>query len=104
NLNNRQGGHQVFDPKSGRIIWVGGYQEGGTLGDVYGFIQERILRDWDDVNNTVSHRYDEIAQIYGPSLYEELDIKTGKYPIEPGDVLWADLDMNDTINSLDRSY
>ncbi len=102
NERNRQGGHQVYDQASGKVIWVGGLQEGGSIGDVFGFVQERILKDWEDVNVNVSNRYDAIAGLYGPELWNKLGNKSGKYPIEPGDVLWADLDRNDTINSLDR--
>ncbi len=104
NENNRQGGLEIFDPKQNKVVWVGGLQEGGTLGDVYGFQQLRILRDWDDVNKTVPNRYDAIAQIYGPQAYAALTNKTGKFPIEPGDVLWADIDGNDIIDSYDRVY
>lgn len=104
NENNRQGGHEVYDPAQGKVVWVGGIQEGGTLGDVYGFVQERILNDWGDVNQTVPNRYDAIAELYGPEAYANLANKTGKFPIEPGDVLWADLDGNDIINSYDRAY
>src|SRR5690606_2382554 len=104
NENNRQGGTQVYDPVSGKTIWVGGLQEGGKVGDIYAYVQERILRDWDDVNNTVPNRYDEIAQLYGPEAFAKLEDKTGKFPIEPGDVLWADLDGNGVINTLDRAY
>ncbi len=102
NEKNRQGGLEVFDPKSGKVIWVGGYQEGETMGDMYGYQQLRILKDWDDVNQNVANRYDKIAELYGPALYATLTNKLGKYPIEPGDVLWADLDKNDTIDSRDR--
>ena len=28
NVNNRQGGEQVWDPKSNSLVWVGGIQEG----------------------------------------------------------------------------
>lgn len=35
-------------------------------------------------------------------LWAGLTNKTGKLPIEPGDVLWADLDKNDTIDFRDR--
>ena len=104
NENNRQGGTQVYDPATGKIIWVGGLQEGGKVGDIYAYVQERILRDWNDVNKTVPNRYDEIAQLYGPEAYAKLEDKTGKFPIEPGDVLWADLDGNGVINTLDRAY
>lgn len=104
NEKNRQDGFQVFDPATGKVIWVGGYQEGGRVGDLYAFKQERILRDWDDVNQTVPDRYDAIAELYGPVAFANLASKEGKFPIEPGDVLWADLDNNNIINSLDRVY
>ncbi len=102
NERNRQGGYEVYDPAQGKIVWVGGIQEGGTLGDMFAFKQERILRDWEDVNRSVANRYDAIAELYGPSAYADLTNKTGRYQIEPGDVLWADLDNNGIINSLDR--
>lgn len=101
NEKNRQGGQQVFDPKSGKVIWVGGYQEGEEFGDLYTYKQVRILKDWDDVNASVANRYDAIANLYGPQAWANLADKSGKMQIEPGDVLWADLDGNDTINSLD---
>ena len=102
NDKNRQGGLQIYDPESGQVIWVGGYQEGGTLGEIFAYKQERILRDWDDVNAVAATRYDKIAELYGPVLWSSLANKTGKLPIEPGDVLWEDRDNNDTIDFRDR--
>jgi len=102
NDRNRQGGIQIYDPESGQVIWVGGYQEGGTLGEIFAYEQVRILKDWDDVNTVAANRYDKIAELYGPVLWAGLTNKTGKLPIEPGDVLWADLDKNDTIDFRDR--
>src|SRR5690606_32192650 len=43
NENNRQGGFQVYDPKQGRIVWVGGLQEGQPLGQIYGYQQLGIF-------------------------------------------------------------
>jgi TonB-linked SusC/RagA family outer membrane protein len=102
NLNNRQGGEEVYDPKTGKLIWVGGYQEGGTIGDLIAFKQDRIYKDWDDVNQNAANRYDKIANLYGPALYALQTSKTGKFPIEPGDVVFKDFDQNDTIDSRDR--
>lgn len=102
--NNRQGGWQIYDPSSGKLIWVGGYQEGERFGDIVAFKTERILRDWDDVWATVPNLYDAIAQLYGPEIYGSMpqNQRTGKYPIEPGDCLFKDFDNNDTIDSRDR--
>lgn len=104
NDKNRQGGLQVYDPESGQYIWVGGYQEGCTVGDVYAFRQERIFRDWDDVQANAGDRYDAIAELYGPTKWAQMSEteRIGKRPIEPGDVLWADLDGNGIINSYDQ--
>ena len=106
NENNRQGGMEVYDPKTGKNIWVGGYQEGQKLGEVYGYVQERILRDWDDVKASAGDRYDAIAELYGPNKWATMTDKEkiGKKPIEPGDVLWKDLDNNGVINEYDREY
>jgi TonB-linked SusC/RagA family outer membrane protein len=98
NEKNRQGGLQVFDPKTGRVIWVGGLQEGETLGDIYAFQQLSIFATADEVAKTAGNRKDLVAQISGPSS----NYGTGK--ITAGDVNWADLDKNDTIDSRDQVY
>ena len=104
NDKNRQGGLQVYDPKSKSYVWVGGYQEGGRLGDIYAYKQEGIFRDWDHVNQVAGTRYDAIGELYGPQKWAQMtaDQKKGKKPIEPGDVIWADLDGNNEINSYDQ--
>lgn len=104
NDKNRQGGLQVYDPKSGKYIWVGGYQEGGKLGDIYAYKQEGIYRDWDHVKQVAGDRYDAIAELYGPNKWATMTDaqKKGKKPIEPGDVIWSDLDGNGVINSYDQ--
>ena len=98
NENNRQGGLQVFDPKTGKVIWVGGLQEGGTLGDIYAFQQVSIFQDDDEVLKTAATRKDLVAQIGGPNV----NYGTGK--ITAGDVNWLDVDKNDTIDSRDQVY
>ncbi|MGL5730789.1 MAG: SusC/RagA family TonB-linked outer membrane protein, partial [Bacteroidales bacterium] len=104
NDKNRQGGLQVYDPKSQQYVWVGGYQEGGRLGDIYAYKQDGIFRDWDHVKAVAGDRYDAIAELYGPNKWASMtdDQKKGKKPIEPGDVIWADLDGNGVINSFDQ--
>ena len=98
NEKNRQGGLQVFDPSVGKVVWVGGLQEGGTLGDIYAFQQVSIFASADEVSKIAGTRKDLVAQIGGPnSTYG-----TGK--ITAGDVNWGDLDKNDTIDSRDQVY
>lgn len=102
NENNRQGGYQVYDPQKGEVVWVGGKQEGGKLGDLFAFKQDHIFKDWDDVKANANNRYDAIGELYGPAAWEALKDKAGKQPIEPGDVCWADLNNDGVINNLDR--
>ncbi len=96
NENNRQGGLQVYDPKTGSVIWVGGLQEGQTLGEIYAFRQESIFVDDAEIAKVASNRIDLVAQISGPG------VTFGSGKITPGDVNWADLDRNDTIDSRDQ--
>ena len=42
-LNNRQGGIQVYDPNTKKLEWVLGIQEGRTLGEIYAFKQLSIF-------------------------------------------------------------
>lgn len=104
NENNRQGGHEIYDPASKQYIWEGGIQEGKSIGDIYAFKQERIYKDWDDVKTSAGDRYDAIGELYGPNKWATMNAaeRVGKKPIEPGDVHWADLDGNGVINSYDR--
>ena len=95
--NNRQGGFQVFDPKSGQLVWVGGLQEGQTLGDVYAFKQVSIFKSDAEINKLAGSRYDAVAKIGGPNT-------TATSFITPGDVNWLDVDKNDTIDNRDQVY
>ncbi|MGL5681609.1 MAG: SusC/RagA family TonB-linked outer membrane protein [Marinifilaceae bacterium] len=98
--NNRQGGHQIWDPKQNKLVWVGGYQEGQGLGDIYGYKQELIYKDWDQVRDLAGTRVDAIANLYGPD--SDKKGSGGYLPIEPGDVHWADVNGDGIIDSYDR--
>lgn len=95
--NNRQGGFQIYDPKSGQLIWVGGLQEGQTLGDVYAFKQVSIFQSQSEINKIAGNRYDAVAKIGSPNT-------SAKSFITPGDVNWLDVDHNDTIDNRDQVY
>ncbi len=96
--NNRQGGFQIYDPKKGKLVWVGGYQEGQTLGSVYAFKELGIFKDQDQVNEVAGNRVDLVAGISGPNS------NYGSGDITPGDVNWKDVDQNDTIDVRDQVY
>lgn len=99
NENNRQGGLQVYDPALGQVKWVGGYQEGQSLGDIYAYKQVSIFKDDAEVMAVAGNRTDNIAGITGPNLPVG---KNGR--ITPGDVNWLDVDGNDIIDSRDQVY
>lgn len=99
NENNRQGGLQVFDPISGQVKWVGGYQQGQSLGDIYAYKQVSIFKDDAEVMAIAGNRTDNIAGITGPNLPVG---KNGR--ITPGDVNWMDVDGNAIIDSRDQVY
>ena len=40
--NNRIGGEYLWDPKRGDYAWLGGLQEGGRVGDIYGHVVEGV--------------------------------------------------------------
>lgn len=99
--NNRQGGFQIYDPKTKGLIWVGGYQQGQEPGSVYAFKELGIFKDQAQVDKVAGNRYDAVAQIAGP------DVPAGpgvKGQITPGDVNWEDVDGNDTIDTRDEVY
>ncbi|HMU47319.1 MAG TPA: SusC/RagA family TonB-linked outer membrane protein [Chitinophagaceae bacterium] len=98
NENNRQGGFQIYDAASGKIIWVGGLQEGQPLGAVYAYKQLSIFQDAAEVAKIAGNRYDAVANITGPNL------SFGAGKITAGDVNWLDVDKNDTIDSRDQVY
>jgi hypothetical protein len=101
NENNRQGGFQIYDPASGKLIWVSGLQEGQALGNIYAFQQVSIFKSDAEIAKVAGNRYDNIAKIAGPNL--PLNSNNLAY-ITPGDVNWLDVDKNDTIDSRDQDY
>ncbi len=101
NAKNRQGGLQVFDPASGKVIYVGGLQEGQPLGAIYAYKQVSIFKDAGEIAKIAGSRYDAVAQIAGPNVAPNPNIKGS---ITPGDVNWLDVDKNDTIDSRDQVY
>ena len=90
--------------------WIGGYREGGKLGDLYSYKQDHIFRDWDDIRQHANKRIDNVAKLYGPGLADEVNPQTGVLyknsagwkAIEPGDVCWEDINGDGIINTLDR--
>lgn len=86
--NNRIGGFYVWDASRGDYAWLGGLQEGGSIGDMYAYKQLGI------------YTTDEEAQA-GPT--DTLIPGTDKTK-HGGDVNWLDADGNGLIEQTDRVY
>ncbi|MEI6140118.1 MAG: SusC/RagA family TonB-linked outer membrane protein [Mariniphaga sp.] len=112
NENNRQDGQQIYDPGTGKLVWVGGLQEGQEWGEVFGFVSEGIIRNTTDLANY--NKVDLAAgQVwYGASAGKRvasqqimtqrgLTLAGGWIPTQMGDMIWKDIDKNDTIDTRD---
>lgn len=88
NKNNRVGGYYVYDPKIKDYTYVGGLQEGSTIGNLYGYQFQHV------------YATDQEAAA-GP--YDVLVAGTDKTKYG-GDVSWLDVDKNDTIDTRDMVY
>ena len=86
--NNRVGGIYVWDSKTHGYEWKGGLQEGGRIGDLYGFKQVNIYAT-------------DAEAAAGP--VDMLIPRTSKAKYG-GDVNWLDADGNDTIDVRDKVY
>lgn len=104
---NRQNAFQVWDGTTGNKKWVGGYQEGERYGDIYVYIAEGIFRDDAQVRELALNRVDNVPNakiLYGPEAWEKLtDAQKEKgLPIQPGDVIWKDVNNDGKIDTFDR--
>jgi TonB-linked SusC/RagA family outer membrane protein len=98
-LNNRQGGQQIYDPSTGQLVWVGGIQEGQPIGNIYGYKQLGIFKDAAQVAAVAGNRTDAVSGATGPNL----PAGAGGH-ITPGDVNWQDTNGDGIIDSKDEVY
>ncbi len=86
--NNRIGGYYVWDAKKGDYAWLGGLQEGGSIGDLFAYKQLSI------------YATDEEAAKGPTDMIVPGSDKTKK----GGDVNWLDADNNGVIDERDRVF
>ncbi|MHC2991591.1 TonB-dependent receptor [Pontibacter sp. HJ8] len=89
--NNRQSTFQVYDPASGKVVHVGGLQEGKRVGldEIWAPIYDGLYLTDADLEAD--------ANLYNAYLpYRDKKVKL------LGDARWRDLDQNDTIDFRDR--
>ena len=114
NENNRQGGTQIYDPVTGKVIWVGGLQEGQEPGELFGYVMEGLIRDAKDLAayNKIDLAAGQVqlnAAAGRPLTSQQLLTQRGLNPNQwwttsLGDVRWKDIDKNDTIDFRDRVF
>ena len=124
NENNRNGGSQVYvpgsyDPVNGdpdtnysKLMWVGGYQEGQSPGDVYAFKYGGIYKSWAEIEEKANFLKDVSSgnngsnskPLYGPGLWATLSDsdKAAGYPISPGDAIFEDVNGDGIIDNYDK--
>ena len=118
--NNRQGVTPVNnpnwdpnDPNSEKYLYVGGYQEGQTPGDIYGFLAEGIYQSYDEIPDYLIDESKDTwgngnnyRKLYGPKAWEALSDaekrSSNNYPIQPGDVKWKDVNNDGKIDNYDK--
>lgn len=91
--NNRQGSIQIYDENLGKLVWVGGLQEGKRVGldEIYAPVFDGIYRSEEEI-------------LKQGKIWNEFLPYTDKSVRLPGDARWRDRDGNDTINSYDYVY
>jgi TonB-linked SusC/RagA family outer membrane protein len=114
NDKNRQEGTQIYDPNTGQLAWVGGLQEGQEWGEIFGFVSEGIIRTQKDLEDY--NKFDEAAKaaysnggagrgVASQQLIDQYNLNASGLsyiPTQLGDVMWKDIDKNDTIDYRDR--
>ncbi|PVD52844.1 SusC/RagA family TonB-linked outer membrane protein [Terrimonas sp.] len=115
NENNRQGGQQIYDPATGKVIWVGGLQEGQEYGEVFGFISDGIIRTQKDLEeyNKIDLAAGQVwayasagKRVASQQLIDEHNLNSSGLnyiPTQLGDMKWRDIDKNDTIDYRDMT-
>lgn len=86
--NNRVGGFYVWNPAINDYDWLGGLQEGQSLGDLYAYKQLGIYATDAEALNAPADRV----------------IATADKTKYGGDVNWADIDGNNIIDDRDRVF
>ena len=108
NENNRQGGSQVYDPKTGELVWVGGYQEGQEYGVAYAFKMMEIVRSNEELAKYAWYKdtTPSSGTIYGPGIWETLtkEEQSKGQLLQLGDAIFYDVNKDGQIDQYDQIY
>ena len=105
NLNNRQGGQQVYNA-AGDLVWVGGKQEGQEYGVAYAYRMVDIVRSEADLQKYAWYvdTTPSAGTIYGPGAWAMLtttEQEDGQL-LQPGDAIFYDVNGDNTIDQYDQ--
>ena len=105
NLNNRQGGQQVYNA-AGDLIWVGGKQEGQEYGVAYAYRMVDVVRSEADLQKYAWYvdTTPSAGTIYGPGAWATLtaaEQEKGQL-LQPGDAIFYDVNGDNTIDQYDQ--
>ena len=103
---NRQGGTQIYTGNGNETYYVGGLQEGKTPYNVMvGYAVDKMVRSSKDLVDGYADVSQSIAVYYGQKGLEKVKASgwNGKaYELEPGDLMYKDLNGDGIITSYDR--
>ena len=90
---NRQSAVQVYDPAQGKMVWVGGLQEGKRIGldEIWAPVYDGIYKTQADIDARAN-----FVNTYLPYTNKRIKLL--------GDARWRDLDQNDSLDYRDFVY
>jgi len=109
-LRNAQNYSQAYNPKTGKLEIVGGYQEGREPGAVYGPKALGLYRSWEEVpenllDKTSGNNGSRGNWLYGKTSWRDANangtLRSGGLAIAPGDVRWLDVNNDGVIDDYD---
>lgn len=112
---NRQNAYQVYNPKTGDLMWAGGYQEGQEPGALYAFKYEGVYKTYDEIPGNlkdIAYKSSGLT-LYGPDAWAALPesaktkvdskgrVVAAALPIQPGDAKFKDVNGDGVIDDYD---
>lgn len=104
-IRNQQNAFEVYSGKDQTDkIWVGGYQEGQTPGDLYTYEALGIYQSEDKIPAGLIDISGRSPLYGGKEGYDKLDPaqKKNSLPIRPGDIRWRDVNGDGKIDQFDK--
>lgn len=113
NVNNRQGGYEVYTGDGNKTYFIGGLQEGQEPRHIIGYKNTGILRSEDDVKALGDYIDVSRSALASVAIYaneEGLERLRNEYPslvesavkLRPGDVAWRDRNGDNKIDEYDQ--